>query len=50
MAKNLASNCKEYGKLVIVSNLRHNDPYRRPDRQYWDHVVSILVSDYHASE
>jgi alpha-beta hydrolase superfamily lysophospholipase len=50
MAKNLASSCKEYGKLVIVSNLRHNDPYRRPDRQYWDHVVSILVSDYRASQ
>ena len=50
MAKILASSCKEHGKLVIVSNLRHNDPYRRPDRQYWDHVVSVLVSDHHASQ
>ena len=50
MARNLASSCKEHGKLVIVSNLRHNDPYRRPHRKYWDHVVSILVSDYHGSE
>lgn len=50
MAKNLASSCKEHAKLVIVSNLRHNDPYSRPNRQYWDHVVSILVSDQHASQ
>jgi alpha-beta hydrolase superfamily lysophospholipase len=50
MAKNLASSCKEHAKLVIVSNLRHNDPYNRPDRQYWDHVVSILVSDHLASQ
>ena len=50
MAKNLASSCKEHGKLVIVSNLRHDDPYFRPHRQYWDHVVSILVSDHHAGQ
>jgi alpha-beta hydrolase superfamily lysophospholipase len=49
MAKNLASSCKEHGKLVIVKNLRHNDPYHRPHRQYWDHVVSILVSDHLSS-
>ena len=46
MASNLASNCKVRASLVIVPNQRHNDPFYRPHRQYWDHVVSILVSDH----
>lgn len=46
MASNLAAACKERAKLVIVSNQRHNDPYYRPHSQFWDHVVSILVSDH----
>jgi alpha-beta hydrolase superfamily lysophospholipase len=48
MASKLASSCKERAKLVIVPNQRHNDPFYRPHHQYWDHVVSILVSDHHA--
>jgi hypothetical protein len=50
MALDLASSCKKRAKLVIVSNLRHNDPYYRPRRQYWDHMVSFLVSDHHAGQ
>jgi pimeloyl-ACP methyl ester carboxylesterase len=45
MASKLASSCKERAKLVIVPHQRHNDPFYRPDRQYWDHVISMLVSD-----
>ena len=45
MASKLASGCEGRAKLVIVPNQRHSDPYYRPQRQYWDHVVSILVSE-----
>lgn len=43
MASNLASSCIGTAKLVIVPNQRHNDPFYRPERHYWDHVVSILI-------
>ena len=46
MASDLASSCKESVALVIVPDHEHNDPVYRPRRQYWDHVVSILVSDH----
>ena len=48
MASNLTSSCKEPARLVIVSNQRHNDPFYRPHHKYWDHVVSILVSNHPA--
>jgi alpha-beta hydrolase superfamily lysophospholipase len=46
MASNLASSCKVPAWLAIVPNQRHNDPFYRPQHRYWDHVVSILVSDH----
>lgn len=48
MASKLASVCGERARLVIVPNQQHNDPFYRPQSQYWDHVISILVSDHHA--
>lgn len=48
MASNLAASCKTQAKLVIVSDQKHNDPFYRPNRGYWDHVVSMLVSDHGA--
>lgn len=45
MASTLAASCKTQAKLVIVSDQKHNDPFYRPHRRYWDHVVSMLVSD-----
>lgn len=50
MASDLASSCKGRAKLVIVSNQQHNEPFYRPQPQYWDHVISILVSDDAADE
>ena len=50
MASNLARSCKKHARLVIVPNQRHNDPFYRPQRQYWDYVVSILVSDHAVNE
>jgi pimeloyl-ACP methyl ester carboxylesterase len=45
MASDLAASCKTKAKLVIVSDQKHNDPFYRPHRRYWNHVVSMLVSD-----
>ena len=45
MASKLAASCKTQAKLVIVADQKHNDPFYRPHRRYWDHVVSMLVSD-----
>ena len=45
MASKLASCNKERAQLAIISDQRHNDPFRRPERRYWDHVVSFLLSD-----
>jgi Lysophospholipase len=46
MASSLASGCGERTRLVIVPDHRHNDPYYRPQRQFWEHVVSHLASDH----
>ena len=45
MASDLAASCRTQAKLVIVSDQKHNDPFYRPQRRYWNHVVSMLVSD-----
>ena len=50
MASKLASVCGERARLVIVPNQRHNDPFYRPLSQYWDHVISILISDHAVNE
>lgn len=50
MALKLATACGERARLVIVPNQRHNDPFDQPLSQYWDHVVSILVSDHAVNE
>jgi uncharacterized protein len=46
MASKLASVCGERARVVIVPNQQHNDPFYRPLSQYWDHVISVLVSDH----
>jgi alpha-beta hydrolase superfamily lysophospholipase len=44
MASDLASSCGERSKLVVVPNHKHNEPFYRPQLQYWDHVISYLFS------
>jgi pimeloyl-ACP methyl ester carboxylesterase len=46
MALTLASVCGGRASLVIVPNQQHNDPFYRPLSQYWDHVISILISNH----
>lgn len=50
MASKLASVCGERARLVIVPNQQHNDPFYRPLSRYWDHVVSVLISDHSVNE
>ena len=50
MASKLAAVCGELARLVIVPNHQHNDPFYRPKGQYWDHVISVLVSNHAVNE
>jgi uncharacterized protein len=43
MALNLALSCHEQSRFVVVPNHQHNDPFYRPQREYWEQVVSMLV-------
>jgi hypothetical protein len=36
MASELASSCGECAKLVVVPNHKHNEPFYRPQLQYWN--------------
>jgi uncharacterized protein len=44
MASDLAASCGEHSKLVVVPNHKHNEPFYRPQLQYWNHVISYLFS------
>jgi uncharacterized protein len=44
MAVDVASGCSQGTKLVIVRDHRHNDPFRRPQFEFWQHVISLLIS------
>jgi alpha-beta hydrolase superfamily lysophospholipase len=41
MARDLAALPHE-SKLVVVKNLRHSEPFHRPDISYWGHIVRFL--------
>jgi uncharacterized protein len=45
MALNLAASCHKRTKFIVAPNHQHNDPFYRPQREYWEHVVSILVAE-----
>jgi alpha-beta hydrolase superfamily lysophospholipase len=44
MATELASLSGARAKLIVVKNHKHNEPFYRPQLEYWDHVVSCLFS------
>jgi alpha-beta hydrolase superfamily lysophospholipase len=44
MASELASWCGANAEVVIVPDQKHNEPFYRPKRSYWEHVVSRLVA------
>jgi uncharacterized protein len=45
MALNLAASCHKWTKFIVAPNQQHNDPFYRPRREYWEHVVSMLVAE-----
>ena len=50
MASKLALCNQERTQLAIISDQQHNDPFRCPERRYWDHVISFLRSDLSRTE
>jgi len=45
MASSLASGRPDQTVLIVVPNHQHNDPFYRPQQEYWDHVVAMVSAD-----
>jgi len=45
MARELANSCGGPAELIVVPNVAHNQPFRRPELSYWGHIVSRLVGE-----
>ncbi len=43
MASEIAGCCGEDVELMIVPELRHNEPFRRPRQSYWGEIAARLV-------
>ena len=44
MARQLAAACKGNGELILVPDLGHNEPFRRPRIEYWGRIVDWVVT------
>ena len=47
MARRIAESCGEWGELIVVSGLAHNEPYLKPSDLYWGPVVERMLR-YHS--
>jgi alpha-beta hydrolase superfamily lysophospholipase len=45
MARELANACGGPAELIVVPNVAHNQPFRRPDLSYWGLIVSRLAGE-----
>ena len=45
MAHELASSCGPRAQLRIVNGLRHNEPFYKPTRAYWDPIAAFLTAE-----
>lgn len=45
MARDLASCCGSRAQLHIVHGLRHNEPFYKPTRAYWDPIAAFLTAE-----
>jgi hypothetical protein len=43
MARDLVSWCPGPAELIVVPNLSHNHPFRKPTQAYWGQIVSRLI-------
>jgi hypothetical protein len=43
MARDLASCCSGPAELLILPNVAHNQPFRKPDLSYWGPIISRLT-------
>lgn len=45
MARDLAAACPGNADLIVVPKVYHNQPFRKPDLDYWGHVISWLIPE-----
>jgi pimeloyl-ACP methyl ester carboxylesterase len=45
MARELANACAGPAELIVVPNVAHNQPFRRPELSYWGHIISRLADE-----
>jgi pimeloyl-ACP methyl ester carboxylesterase len=43
MARDLASFCPTPAELLIVPNVSHNQPFRKPDLAFWGPIISRII-------
>jgi pimeloyl-ACP methyl ester carboxylesterase len=43
MARDLVSFCPGPAELILVPNLAHNQPFRKPNLSYWGPIISRLI-------
>jgi len=44
MAHDLAACCPGKVELLVVPDLAHNQPFRKPDLAYWGHIIARLLT------
>ena len=52
MARDLVACCPGPAELLVVPNLTHNQPFRKPHLSYWGLIISRIIPEipYHSSE
>jgi pimeloyl-ACP methyl ester carboxylesterase len=52
MARDLVACCPGPAELLVVPNLAHNQPFRKPHLSYWGLIISRIIPEipYHSSE
>jgi hypothetical protein len=45
MAHDLAACCPGKVELLVVPDLAHNQPFRKPDLAYWGHIIARLLAE-----
>jgi alpha/beta superfamily hydrolase len=44
MPRQIVASCMEWGELVVVSGLAHNEPYLKPGDSYWGPIVARMLA------
>jgi alpha-beta hydrolase superfamily lysophospholipase len=44
MARDLVACCPEPAELIVVPNVTHNQPFRKPELSYWNPIIRRLIA------